>query len=98
MPGTFSEHFTMQQLNLDTNKQSKIMQTNITHTSAHAPMMSTTCHNFSETATQISKQFLATALKRQAEQSLKKVANELYFNENFYKSNTILFQFLCSLF
>ena len=66
MPGTFSELFTTQLPNSDTNQQSKAMSTNITHTSAHAPMMPTTSPNFSETATPANKQFLATVLKLQA--------------------------------
>ena len=60
-------------------------------------MMPTIFHNFLETATHHSKQFLATALNLQAMQSQNE-AYELYFNENFYKTNTIHFQFLWSLF
>jgi hypothetical protein len=69
---------------------------NITHTSAPAPMMPTTFHNFSETATLHNKQFLATALKLQAMLSPNEASEPKSF-ENFYTTSTFIFQYVCSL-
>jgi len=80
MPGTFLEHSTMPLLNLDTKALFNHMLINITHTSAPAPMMPTTYHNFSETTTPNNKQFLATALKLPAKLSHEACEPQIFEN------------------
>ena len=89
-PGTSLEPFTTQLLNSTIKELFKPTWTSTIHTSAPAPKMPTTFLNFSETATQANKPFLATAQKLQAMPS----QSEKYDIHNKFKTLFSMHNFL----